>query len=103
MSHLSAPRLNLRKFEHFVPFAEFLVGGTRADFKLTGDSNQSAFAIAAGGGVDKGVNRDLGGRFGQLDYFTTTPSWAGLWSTAAEKHFPAGTRLGRRIGFRLTS
>src|SRR5260370_31043868 len=51
MSYLFGPRLNLRKFEHFVPLGEFLVVRTRSDFKLNGDSNQNAFAVAAGGGV----------------------------------------------------
>ncbi len=99
MSYLFGPRLNLRKFEHFVPFAEFLVGGTRADFKLTGDSNQSAFAIAAGGGVDMVLTRNLVWRFAQLDYFMTTASGAALGSTARQNNFRAGTGLVVRFGF----
>ena len=99
MSYLFGPRLNLRKFEHFVPFAEFLVGGTRADFKLTGDSNQSAFAIAAGGGVDMVLTKNLVWRFAQLDYFMTTASGAALGSTARQNNFRAGTGLVVRFGF----
>ena len=99
MSYLFGPRLNLRKFEHFVPFAEFLVGGTRADFKLTGDSNQSAFAIAAGGGVDMVLTKNLVWRFAQLDYFMTTASGAALGPTARQNNFRAGTGLVVRFGF----
>jgi outer membrane protein OmpA-like peptidoglycan-associated protein len=99
MSYLFGPRLNLRKFEHFVPFGEFLVGGTRSDFKLNGDSNQNAFAVAAGGGVDMVLTRNLAWRFAQLDYFMTTASGSALGSTARQNNFRAGTGLVVRFGF----
>src|SRR5437016_1599853 len=40
-TYLFGPRLNYRKFNYFVPFAEFLVGGFRADGNVTGASEQS--------------------------------------------------------------
>ena len=47
-TYLFGPRLNLRKFERFVPFAEFLVGGAHAGF---GDHRQRfAIFLCAGGG-----------------------------------------------------
>src|SRR5882672_5468439 len=67
-SYLFGPRLNLRKFDHFVPFGEFLAGGTYGGNQLTGTQGQSAFAIAAGGGVDVVLTKNLAWRFAQLDY-----------------------------------
>src|SRR5580704_7791710 len=48
LTYLFGPRLNLRRFDHFVPFAEFLVGGSRAGVEVTGDAggDKSAFALA---------------------------------------------------------
>src|SRR5258708_27533272 len=71
MSYLFGPRLNLRKYDHFVPFGEFLVGGTKAGFELNGLSNQNAFAMVVGGGVDVVLTKNLAWRFAQLDYFMT--------------------------------
>src|SRR6266849_9081608 len=51
VSYLFGPRLNWRKFDHFVPFGEFLVGGATGGAELIGTATQSAFATAAGGGV----------------------------------------------------
>src|SRR5258708_16607142 len=46
---LFGPRLNMRKFDHFVPFGEFLIGGAHGGSEITGGPDQSAFALAAGG------------------------------------------------------
>src|SRR5712664_2486343 len=65
-TYLFGPRLNLRKFDHFVPFAEFLAGGTYGGNQLTGNSGgqgQNAFAIAAGGGLDVVLTKNLALRF----------------------------------------
>src|SRR5258708_21392321 len=70
-SYLFGPRLNWRKFDYFVPFAEFLVGGARADVELTGTGSQSAFAMAAGGGLGMVLTENLPWRVAQLDYFPT--------------------------------
>src|SRR6267378_762351 len=51
-AYLFGPRLNLRKFDHFVPFGEFLVGGAKSGIELAGVNSQNAFALAAGGGID---------------------------------------------------
>src|SRR5437879_1452659 len=45
MTYLFGPRLNLRKFDYFVPFAEFLAGGAHGGADL-GGQDQHAFAIA---------------------------------------------------------
>jgi hypothetical protein len=96
---LFGPRLNLRKFDHFVPFGEFLVGGAHAGRQLTGDQGQSAFAIAAGGGVDVVITRYLAWRFAQLDYVMTNFSGTGLGGNARQDNFRVGTGLVLRFGF----
>ena len=47
-SYLFGPRVNLRRFNRFIPFAEFLVGAASSSIEITGGSDQSAFALAAG-------------------------------------------------------
>ena len=51
VSYLFGPRLNWRKFDYFVPFAHFLIGGSHSGLEMTGTGSQSSFALAAGGGV----------------------------------------------------
>lgn len=97
-SYLFGPRLNLRKFDRFVPFAEFLVGGGNGRNELTGTGNQSAFALAAGGGVDMVLTRYLAWRVGQFDYLMTTFSGPALGGTARQNSFRAGTGVVLRFG-----
>src|SRR5271163_4636013 len=47
-SYLIGPRLNLRKFNYFIPYAEFLLGGAHGGPPMTGTASQSSFSIAAG-------------------------------------------------------
>ena len=65
---LAGPRLNLRKFDRFVPFAEFLVGAAHADVETNGIGGQYSFALATGGGVDIVLWKNLAWRFAQFDY-----------------------------------
>jgi opacity protein-like surface antigen len=98
VSYLFGPRLNWRKFDYFVPFAEFLVGGAHADVELTGTGSQSAFALAAGGGVDMVLTKNFAWRVAQLDYFATTFSGPALGASARQNSFRAGTGLVFRFG-----
>ncbi len=98
-SYLFGPRLNLRRFNYFVPFAEFLVGGARGDNELTGTGDQSAFALAAGGGVDMVLTKNLAWRVAQLDYLMTSFSGPALGANARQNSFRAGTGLVLRFGF----
>ena len=98
MSYLFGPRLNLRKFDYFVPFAEFLVGGVRGSSQMTGAGVQDAFAVAAGGGVDMVLTKYLAWRVAQFDYFMTTLSGPALGSTGRQDSFRAGTGLVLRFG-----
>jgi outer membrane protein OmpA-like peptidoglycan-associated protein len=98
VSYLFGPRLNLRKFDHFLPFGEFLVGGARGNGQITGAGQQNAFALAAGGGVDMVLTKYLAWRVAQFDYFMTTLSGPVLGSTGRQDSFRAGTGLVLRFG-----
>lgn len=98
LSYLFGPRLNLRKFDYFVPFAEFLVGGVRGSSQMTGASQQNAFALAAGGGVDMVLTKNLAWRVAELDYFMTTLSGPALGAAGRQDSFRAGTGLVVRFG-----
>jgi outer membrane protein OmpA-like peptidoglycan-associated protein len=97
-SYLFGPRLNLRKFDHFVPFAEFLVGGAKGDSDLVGGQTQNAFAIAAGGGLDMVLTKNLAWRVAQLDYLMTTFSGTFQGPSARQNNFRAGTGVVLRWG-----
>jgi outer membrane protein OmpA-like peptidoglycan-associated protein len=97
-SFLFGPRLNLRKFDYFVPFAEFLLGGARSGVPMTGTGTQSAFATAAGGGVDMVLNKNLAWRVAQLDYLMTNFSGPALGGNGRQDSFRAGTGLVLRFG-----
>src|SRR5215470_12428037 len=97
-SFLFGPRLNWRKFDYFVPFAEFLLGGARSGVEMTGTGDQSSFAIATGGGVDMVITKNLAWRVAQLDYFMTNFSGPGLGGNARQDNFRAGTGVVLRFG-----
>jgi outer membrane protein OmpA-like peptidoglycan-associated protein len=92
ISYLFGPRLNWR-FDHFVPFTEFLAGGTRGKIELAGVKHQDAFAIAAGGGLDVVLTKNVAWRFAQLDYLMTTHSGPALAASGRQNSFRAATGL----------
>jgi outer membrane protein OmpA-like peptidoglycan-associated protein len=98
ISFLFGPRLNLRRFDHFVPFAEFLIGGAQADSRVTGSSHQNAFAVATGGGVDIVLTKNLAWRFVQLDYFMTTFNGPALGPSGRQNSLRAATGVVIRWG-----
>ena len=98
ITYLFGPRLNLRKFDHFVPFGEFLVGGANGSIELVGVSSQSAFALAAGGGVDMVLTKNLAWRVAQLDYLMTSFSGPAVTASGRQNNFRAGTGLVLRFG-----
>ncbi|HLB86589.1 MAG TPA: OmpA family protein [Terriglobales bacterium] len=98
VSYLFGPRLNLRKFDYFVPFAEFLVGGASGGTELVGTTNQNAFAIAAGGGVDMVITKNLAWRVAQLDYFMTSFSGTQMGASGRQNNLRAGTGFVLRFG-----
>src|SRR5467141_4301934 len=97
-TYLFGPRLNFRKFDHFVPFGEFLVGGSHGGNQLTGAQGQNAFAISAGGGLDVVLTKNLAWRFAQLDYLMTTHSGPALGASGRQNNFRAATGLVLRFG-----
>src|SRR5258708_36032022 len=72
VSYLFGPRLNWRKFDRFVPFGEFLLGGAHAGSDLVGRQSQSAFAPATSGGIDGVFAQHLPWRLPPLGYLTTS-------------------------------
>src|SRR6266849_5720038 len=97
-SYLFGPRLNWRKFDRFVPFGEFLLGGAHAGSDLVGGQSQSAFALATGGGIDVVLTKNLAWRFAQLDYLMTSFSGSAVGSTGRQNNFRAGTGVVVRFG-----
>jgi outer membrane protein OmpA-like peptidoglycan-associated protein len=97
-SYLFGPRLNLRKFNYFVPFGEFLVGGAKGDGVLVGGNSQSAFAMAAGGGVDMVFHKNFAWRVAELDYLMTTFTGTATGATGRQNNFRAATGLVMRFG-----
>ncbi|HXM93471.1 MAG TPA: OmpA family protein [Candidatus Dormibacteraeota bacterium] len=97
-SYLFGPRLNLRKFDHIVPFGEFLVGSAHRPALVTGDKSESTFAMAAGGGVDVVLTKNIAWRFAQLDYLLTNFSGPALGTTSRQNNFRAGTGVVIRWG-----
>jgi len=95
---LFGPRLNIRKFDHFVPFGEFLVGAAHGGLELTGDQGQSAFAMAAGGGVDVVFTKYFAWRFAQVDYLMTNFSGPNLGASGRQNNLRLGTGIVFRFG-----
>ena len=97
LTYLFGPRLNWRKFDRFVPFAEFLVGGAHGGTDL-GGQDQNAFAIAAGGGLDIVLTKNVSWRFAQLDYLMTTFSGGAVGASGRQNNLRAATGLVLRFG-----
>ena len=95
---LLGPRLNLRKFDYFLPYAEFLLGGAHAGPPLTGDASQSAFALAAGGGVDVALTRNIVWRFAEIDYLMTNFTGSSLGGNGRQDNLRLGTGIVFRFG-----
>src|SRR6267378_3413128 len=98
ISYLFGPRLNLRKYDHFVPFAEMLVGGVHGGPEVEGTQSQNNFALAPGGGLDIVLTKNLAWRFAELNYFMTDFSGPGVGATGRQNNFRAGTGLVARFG-----
>lgn len=70
------PRIFFRQTNEFhaMPFAEFLVGGSRLDFKPGGSGYSTAdngFSMKAGGGVDFDLTPRFAFRAVDMDYYRT--------------------------------
>jgi outer membrane protein OmpA-like peptidoglycan-associated protein len=97
---LFGPRLNLRRFDHFVPFVEFMVGAARGGPQVTGNSNsQNTFALAAGGGVDVVLLKNLSWRFFEADYLMTNFTGPLMNPSGRQNNFRIGSGLVLRWGY----
>ncbi len=92
-TYLFGPRLNFRHFDYFVPFVEVLFGDARGHAALTGDVTQSTFGMAAGGGVDVILARNIAWRFVEADYFMTNFSGPDLAASARQNNFRIGSGI----------
>jgi outer membrane protein OmpA-like peptidoglycan-associated protein len=95
---LFGPRLNLRHFDYFVPFAEFLIGGTHGDVQINGTGPQKTFAVAAGGGVDVVLGKHVAWRFVQLDYLMSNFTGTSVGGNGRQDSFRIGTAIVLRLG-----
>ena len=88
---LFGPRVNLRRFSRFVPFAEVLFGATYGGSQMTGDTSQSVFALAAGGGLDVILAKNVAWRFFEADYLMTNFTGSLQPPSGRENNFRIGT------------
>lgn len=95
---LFGPRLNWRKFNHFVPFGEFLVGFAHGGGAVAGGS-QYTFALAAGGGLDIVLWKNVAWRFAEVDYLGTNFDGIAVGPTARQNSLRVGTGVVLRFGF----
>jgi outer membrane protein OmpA-like peptidoglycan-associated protein len=98
ITYLFGPRLNWRKFDYFVPFAQFLLGGARGGIELNGTGNQSSFAMSAGGGADMVITKSIAWRVAQFEYLMTNFSGPALAGNSRQDDFRVGTGLVFRFG-----
>ncbi len=98
-TYLFGPRLNYRHFDHFVPFVEVLLGAGHGSTQLTGDSGQTAFTLAAGGGVDVTLLKNVAWRFFEADYLMTNYSGSLLNPSGRQNNFRIGSGIVLRWGY----
>jgi len=98
-TYLFGPRVNFRHFDHFVPFGEVMFGAAHAGSQLTGDQIQSSFALAAGGGVDIILLKNLAWRFFEADYLMTNFTGPLVNPQGRQNNFRIGTGAVLRWGY----
>ena len=99
-TYMAGPRLNLRHFDHFVPFLEVMFGAAHAGQQMTGISgSQNSFALAAGGGVDVILMKNLAWRFFEADYLMTNFTGLLLNPEGRQNNFRIGSGLVLRWGY----
>jgi outer membrane protein OmpA-like peptidoglycan-associated protein len=82
-SYLFGPRFSYRNNTRWTPFAQILLGGAHGSYSNLSSStsgSSNGFAMAAGGGVDVGLNRRFAIRLFQVEYFLTdfNPNVSGI-------------------------
>lgn len=94
---LVGPRFTYRKHKVLEPFAHVLLGAARAHAKLRSGTtsirdNDSAFALAIGGGLDAKVHKNVAIRLFQTDYVLTR------FDDESQHNFRLSTGLVLRLG-----
>jgi OmpA family/Bacterial Ig domain/Outer membrane protein beta-barrel domain len=98
-TYLFGPRINFRRFDHFVPFVEVLFGGAHGSSQLTGSQSQDAFSLAAGGGVDVILAKNIAWRFFEADYLMTNFTGALQNPSGRQNNFRIGSGIVLRWGY----
>jgi hypothetical protein len=98
-TYLFGPRVNIRKFDHFVPFFEFMAGVAHSGSQLNGNGPSSVFALAAGGGIDVILTKYVAWRFFQADYLMTDFNGVLVTPYGRENNFRIGTGVVLRWGY----
>jgi hypothetical protein len=98
-TYLFGPRLNFRRFDHFVPFVEFMIGAAHGGPQVTGAASQNTFALVAGGGIDVVLIKNLTWRFMQADYLLTDFTGPLMNPQGRQNNFRIGSGLVLRWGY----
>jgi opacity protein-like surface antigen len=84
LTYLFGPRFNMRHFQRWTPYVQFLFGGAYAWSGPNGfQQNQNAFATAAGGGLDFNLNKRISIKPIQVEYVMTQFDSAKLGGSTA--------------------
>jgi opacity protein-like surface antigen len=106
----AGPRLSIRRFERFTPFAHIMVGMARQDVQVQNASStvstvgiinqqDSGLAFIVGGGIDLNLTSRLGLRLAQTDYILTRFSNRnGTSSELNQANFRASTGVVLKLG-----
>jgi len=78
-----------------------LFGGARSGTELNGGTDQTTFALAAGGGVDVVFTKHLAWRFAQIDYLMTNFSGPLVGASSRQNNLRLGTGIVYRFGIRI--
>jgi outer membrane protein OmpA-like peptidoglycan-associated protein len=92
------PRLNLHRFDYFVPYIEVLVGSAHAGSSMTGTNSQNVFSLVAGGGLDMVLTRHIAWRVADIDYLSTSFNGNFLGSGGRQNSLRLGTGVVFRFG-----
>jgi outer membrane protein OmpA-like peptidoglycan-associated protein/opacity protein-like surface antigen len=102
-SYLFGPRLSYRRHDRVTPFVQALFGGAHQGDVTAGGAriagSQNAFAMAAGGGLDLKVHRNVAIRLVQAEYLLTR--FKAPASTTGARGTQSNARLSTGIVFRL--
>jgi opacity protein-like surface antigen len=73
LTYMFGPRFNLRHWQHWTPYVQFLFGGAYAwtDVAQKNAPTRNSFAMAAGGGLDYQLTKHIALKPFQVEYLMT--------------------------------